>query len=93
MYYRLGRAGKALDRFGIIDFATTIAPGVRDVLLTGKVYEAARRSNGNGFAYDAVVMDAPPTGPHRPLPQRQRGGRRAGQGRPGRGARPTRSWR
>ena len=62
MYYRLGRAGKALDRFGIIDFATTIAPGVRDVLLTGKVYEAARRQNGNGFAYDAVVMDAPPTG-------------------------------
>ena len=62
MYYRLGRAGKALDRFGIIDFATTIAPGVRDVLLTGKVYEAARRRNGDGFAYDAVIMDAPPTG-------------------------------
>jgi anion-transporting ArsA/GET3 family ATPase len=62
MYYRLGRAGKALDRFGIIDFATTIAPGVRDVLLTGKVYEAARRQNGTGFTYDAVVMDAPPTG-------------------------------
>src|SRR5688500_16874338 len=33
MYYRLGRAGKALDRFGVIEFATTIAPGVRDVLL------------------------------------------------------------
>jgi anion-transporting ArsA/GET3 family ATPase len=67
MYYRLGRAGKALDRFGIIEFATTIAPGVRDVLLTGKVYEAARRRSdsskgGGGFAYDAVVMDAPPTG-------------------------------
>ncbi|NRQ49302.1 ArsA-related P-loop ATPase [Aeromicrobium stalagmiti] len=62
MYYRLGRAGKALDKFGIIDFATTIAPGVRDVLLTGKVYEAARRRDGKGFAYDAVIMDAPPTG-------------------------------
>ena len=62
MFYRLGRADKALDRFGIIDFATTIAPGVRDVLLTGKVYEAVRRRNGNGFTYDAVVMDAPPTG-------------------------------
>ena len=37
MYYRLGRAGKALDRFGVIDFATTIAPGVPDVLLTAKV--------------------------------------------------------
>lgn len=62
MYYRLGRAGKALDRFGIIDFATTIAPGVRDVLLTGKVYEAARRREDNKFTYDAVIMDAPPTG-------------------------------
>jgi anion-transporting ArsA/GET3 family ATPase len=66
MYYRLGRAGKALDRFGIIDFATTIAPGVRDVLLTGKVYEAAKRkkgsANGGRFVYDAVVLDAPPTG-------------------------------
>ncbi|MCD9199609.1 ArsA-related P-loop ATPase [Aeromicrobium wangtongii] len=62
MFYRLGRAGKALDKFGIIDFATTIAPGVRDVLLTGKVYEAARRRDGNRFAYDAVIMDAPPTG-------------------------------
>ena len=60
MFYRLGRAGKALDKFGVIDFATTIAPGVRDVLLTGKVYEAARRTGDTG--YDAIVMDAPPTG-------------------------------
>lgn len=62
MYYRMGGAGRALDKFGVIDFATTIAPGVRDVLLTGKVYEAARRKQRNRFVYDAVVMDAPPTG-------------------------------
>jgi anion-transporting ArsA/GET3 family ATPase len=65
MYYRLGRAGKALDRFGVIDFATTIAPGLRDVLLTGKVFEAVRRRAAKGSqqpAYDAVVLDAPPTG-------------------------------
>lgn len=64
MYYRLGRAGKALDRFGVIDFATTIAPGVRDVLLTGKVYEAVHRNRRgkNQRQYDAVVLDAPPTG-------------------------------
>ena len=71
MFYRLGRAGKALDRFGVIDFATTIAPGLRDVLLIGKVYEATRRgANGRSSrhdrdtaaAYDAVVLDAPPTG-------------------------------
>jgi anion-transporting ArsA/GET3 family ATPase len=64
MYYRLGRAGKALDRFGVVDFATTIAPGVRDVLLTGKVYEVVNRNRRTKGArtYDAVVLDAPPTG-------------------------------
>jgi anion-transporting ArsA/GET3 family ATPase len=62
MFYRLGRAGKALDRFGVIDFATTVAPGVRDVLLTGKVYEATRRTEHGAPAYDAVILDAPPTG-------------------------------
>ena len=64
MYYKLGRAGKALDRFGVVEFATTIAPGVRDVLLTGKVYEATRRNSRHKDAirYDAVVLDAPPTG-------------------------------
>jgi len=62
MYYHLGRAGKALDRFGVVDFVTTIAPGLRDVLLTGKVYEATRRRVRGEFVYDAVVLDAPPTG-------------------------------
>jgi anion-transporting ArsA/GET3 family ATPase len=69
MYYKLGRAGGVLEKFGAIDFATTIAPGVRDVLLTGKVYEAVRRRRehkakgpGSPPAYDAVVLDAPPTG-------------------------------
>ena len=43
---------------GAIDFATTIAPGVRDVLLTGKAMEAVKRKDGGRFVYDAVVMDA-----------------------------------
>jgi anion-transporting ArsA/GET3 family ATPase len=68
MYYKLGRAGKALDRFGVVEFATTIAPGVRDVLLTGKVFEAAKKDRRKGTSsktregYDAIVLDAPPTG-------------------------------
>ena len=62
MFYKLGRAGRGLKRLGAIDFATTIAPGLRDVLLTGKVYEAVRRRRGSGPQYDAVVLDAPPTG-------------------------------
>jgi anion-transporting ArsA/GET3 family ATPase len=63
MFYNLKRAGSALKRLGAIDFATTIAPGLRDVLLTGKVMEAATRERrGGGRIYDAVVLDAPPTG-------------------------------
>ncbi len=64
MYYKLGPAGRALDRFGVTEFATTIAPGLRDVLLTGKVYEATKRNarNKGAIEYDAVVLDAPPTG-------------------------------
>ena len=66
-FYKLGRAGGALERMGVVDFATTIAPGVRDVLLTGKVYEAVGRTTGSRRghgrkAWDAVVLDAPPTG-------------------------------
>jgi len=63
MFYNLKRAGRALKRFGAIDFATAIAPGMRDVLLTGKIVEATKRRDKQiRPTYDAVVLDAPPTG-------------------------------
>ncbi len=63
MFYHLHGAGRILNRVGAIEFATTIAPGVRDVLLTGKVKEAVDRKGADGRpVYDAVVLDAPPTG-------------------------------
>ena len=65
MFYNLRRTGKALTRLGVVDFATTIAPGLSDVLVTGKATEAARRRvdrRDDSHVYHAVVMDAPPTG-------------------------------
>ncbi|MGH3168179.1 MAG: ArsA-related P-loop ATPase [Trebonia sp.] len=64
MFYNMRSAGHVLTRLGMVDFATTIAPGLADVLVTGKATEAARRRSqpGRTYAYDAVVMDAPPTG-------------------------------
>lgn len=64
MFYNLGIAGRAMRRIGAIEFATTIAPGLRDVLLTGKVKEIVVRSAAKGkqLSYDAVVVDSPPTG-------------------------------
>ena len=62
-FYNLKRAGSALRRMGAVDFATTIAPGLRDVLLTGKAVEVVRRRDKRADdMYDAVVLDAPPTG-------------------------------
>jgi anion-transporting ArsA/GET3 family ATPase len=65
MFYGMRSAGVALNRLGMVDFATTIAPGLADVLVTGKATEATRRKqpgSPSGFTYDAVVLDAPPTG-------------------------------
>ena len=63
MFYNLGLAGRAMRRVGAIEFATTIAPGLRDVLLTGKIKEASVRLDANTRpVYDAIVVDSPPTG-------------------------------
>ncbi|WP_063059241.1 ArsA-related P-loop ATPase [Nocardia sienata] len=63
MFYNLGFAGRAMRRMGAIDFVTTIAPGLRDVILTGKIKECVVRSDNSGRpVYDEVVVDAPPTG-------------------------------
>ncbi|MGH3470393.1 MAG: ArsA-related P-loop ATPase, partial [Thermocrispum sp.] len=63
MFYNLGFAGRTLRRMGAIEFATTLAPGLRDVLLTGKIKECVTRKNPQGSrVYDHVVVDSPPTG-------------------------------
>ncbi|CAB4882644.1 MAG: P-loop NTPase [Actinobacteria bacterium] len=63
IFYNLRRAGSVLRKIGAVDFATTIAPGLRDVLLTGKACELVRRIDKRApDAYHAIVLDAPPTG-------------------------------
>jgi anion-transporting ArsA/GET3 family ATPase len=63
MFYNLGFAGRTLRRMGAIEFATTLAPGLRDVLLTGKIKECVTRKKPDGSrVYDHVVVDSPPTG-------------------------------
>src|SRR5687767_11973733 len=51
LFYKLSPTGlpaRTLRRMGAIDFATTIAPGLRDVLLTGKVKEVTVRVRKDG---------------------------------------------
>ena len=63
MFYNMKRSARGLDKIGAVDFVTTLAPGLRDVLLTGKIKESVVRVDASGSrVYDNVVVDAPPTG-------------------------------
>lgn len=63
MFYGAKRLSKLVVHSTAVDFATNAAPGIKDVLLIGKVKEIERRRDPDGrFHYDLVVVDAPPTG-------------------------------
>lgn len=62
-FYGLKRVHWMMERSHALDFVTTAAPGLRDLLLLGKIYdlEIQRRADGRR-RYDLIVVDAPPTG-------------------------------
>ena len=63
LFYGLKRVQWVMERSNAIDFVTAAAPGLRDLLLIGKVYEIeARRRDDGRRQYDLIVLDAPPTG-------------------------------
>ena len=57
-YYRLGFAADLLQLDPLVDFATRIAPGLRDILLIGQVTHLTETHPD----IDALVLDAPPSG-------------------------------
>ena len=63
MFYGAQRITKLVAKTPAVEFATQAAPGIKDVLLIGKVKEIERRRRPDGqFAYDLIILDAPPTG-------------------------------
>ena len=63
MFYGAKRLSRIVTNSSAVEFATTAAPGIKDVLLVGKVKEMERRREPDGrFTYDLIVLDAPPTG-------------------------------
>lgn len=63
LFYGAGRLSKLVVGSTAVEFATTAAPGIKDVLLIGKVKEMERRRDPDGrLSYDLIVVDAPPTG-------------------------------
>lgn len=63
LFYGLKHVQWMMERSNALDFVTTAAPGLRDLLLIGKIYEIEQRRRPDGRrAYDLIVVDAPPTG-------------------------------
>ena len=62
LFYGIRYVGRVLKGSRAVEFATNIAPGLRDILLIGKVKEAERRRVQGRYAFDLIVLDAPPTG-------------------------------
>ena len=71
----LKRVSKRLARSGVLDVVSTAIPGIRDVLVLGKVKQLEREG-----AADLIVVDAPATGPRHHLPDL---GQRHGRAPPG----------
>ena len=68
--YGMGLAARALKSIGAIEFATTLAPGLKDILITGKIMECTQRRASDGrYTYDAIVVDAPPGTPTTASPE------------------------
>jgi anion-transporting ArsA/GET3 family ATPase len=62
LFYGIRYVGRVLKGSKAVEFATNIAPGLRDILLIGKIKEAERRRVQGRYVYDLIVLDAPPTG-------------------------------
>jgi anion-transporting ArsA/GET3 family ATPase len=67
LFFGLARAGRPLLRTGALDQIISGAPGFRDLLSCGKLYELGhlRRTDARVQGrplYDLIVVDAPPTG-------------------------------
>jgi anion-transporting ArsA/GET3 family ATPase len=62
-FYRIPRMSRALVQSRAVEFATQVAPGLRDILLVGRLKEAEVRVDELGKkAFEQIVVDSPPTG-------------------------------
>ena len=62
LFYGIPRLSRALIRSRAVEFATHTAPGLKDILLIGKIKSAESERTDGRLRYDQIVVDAPPTG-------------------------------
>jgi anion-transporting ArsA/GET3 family ATPase len=62
--YHMKRISKAFSGVHFIDYITTAAPGLKDILVLGKIWylERGRAGGGSKQDFDLIVVDAPAAG-------------------------------
>jgi anion-transporting ArsA/GET3 family ATPase len=67
--YRMRRVSRVFTHSHFLDYITTAAPGLRDILILGKVWylEQGRSARGRVPSFATIVFDTPATGHMRPL--------------------------
>jgi anion-transporting ArsA/GET3 family ATPase len=62
--YHMRRLSKAFSGVHLVDYITTAAPGLKDILLLGKIWYLERGQAGGGSKqdFDLIVVDAPAAG-------------------------------
>ena len=58
--YHMKRISKAFTSTHFVDYITTAAPGLKDILILGKIWYLEQ--NRNGQLFDTIVVDAPAAG-------------------------------
>src|SRR5918997_715650 len=62
--YHMRRISKVFTSTHFVDFITTAAPGLKDILVLGKIWylEQNRSPGGRRYDFDVIIVDAPAAG-------------------------------
>jgi anion-transporting ArsA/GET3 family ATPase len=62
--YHMKRISRLFTNTHFVDYITTAAPGLKDILVLGKIWylEQGRRSGGGRQDFDTIIVDAPAAG-------------------------------
>lgn len=60
--FHMKRIAKVFSTTQLVDFVTTTAPGLKDILVLGKIWYLEQGRQDNGLNFDTIIVDAPAAG-------------------------------
>jgi anion-transporting ArsA/GET3 family ATPase len=58
----VGRFSRIFTTTHFVDYITTAAPGLKDILVLGKIWYLEQNRPGNDYGFDTIIVDAPAAG-------------------------------